>query len=209
MPQVDKDHYFEGYDIPGRWGSYYHQIESILSTDAEEILEIGIGNKTVYDYISRRRQVRGMDFAEDLDPDKVGDIRDMPFEDDSFDLVCAFEVLEHIPKKDLDKALKEMKRVSREHVLVSVPQHARYIALKGRMPLIGKFSFRLRLPKGKENSQFDGQHYWELNSDKMSFKEFEEKLEKYFKIEKQSVTETNTNHRFYLLKSSFVPKNRS
>lgn len=48
-----------------------------------------------------------------------GDICDMPFEDNSFDLVICTEVLEHLPNPD--KALKELIRISNSNLLITVP----------------------------------------------------------------------------------------
>ena len=48
-----------------------------------------------------------------------GDVCKMPFEDDSFDCVICTEVLEHL--SDPEKALKEMLRVSRGDLLITVP----------------------------------------------------------------------------------------
>ena len=44
----------------------------------------------------------------------------LSFEDDSFDMACATEVLEHVP--DPEATLAEMARVARRHLLVSVPR---------------------------------------------------------------------------------------
>ncbi len=49
----------------------------------------------------------------------VGDIYNIDFADDSFDLVCCFEVLEHLHEPD--RALRELARVARNHVVLSVP----------------------------------------------------------------------------------------
>jgi len=49
----------------------------------------------------------------------VGDLREMPYGDDSFDLVMCLEVLEHLP--DPHRGLRELKRVTSAHCLVSVP----------------------------------------------------------------------------------------
>jgi SAM-dependent methyltransferase len=52
-----------------------------------------------------------------------GDIVDLQFKENSFDLVCAFDVLEHV--KDDVKAAKEMFRVCKSggHVFVTVPAY--------------------------------------------------------------------------------------
>ena len=51
---------------------------------------------------------------------RPGSAYDLPFEDGSFDLVCALEVLEHLERPR--DALAELARVSRGSVLVSVPR---------------------------------------------------------------------------------------
>ena len=50
---------------------------------------------------------------------QVADLTDLPFEEDSFDLVFCLEVLEHIP--DPAPALKELARVCRGDLVLSVP----------------------------------------------------------------------------------------
>ena len=49
----------------------------------------------------------------------AGDIYDIQQEDNSFDVVCCFEVLEHLHEPE--KALKEMTRVAKTAVVFSVP----------------------------------------------------------------------------------------
>lgn len=49
----------------------------------------------------------------------AGSAYDLPFEDDSFDLVSAIEVFEHLERPE--RALSEMARVSRRGILLSVP----------------------------------------------------------------------------------------
>ncbi len=50
---------------------------------------------------------------------KKGDIYKLPYKDNSFDLVVCTEVLEHL--ENPKKAYKELLRVSRKYVLMSVP----------------------------------------------------------------------------------------
>ncbi len=50
---------------------------------------------------------------------ETGTIYDLSFKDNSFDLVMATEVLEHL--EDPKKALKELVRVSKKYLLLSVP----------------------------------------------------------------------------------------
>lgn len=50
---------------------------------------------------------------------KVGNIYDIPFKSNAFDLVICSEVLEHID--DPEKGLSELKRVTNKHLALSVP----------------------------------------------------------------------------------------
>jgi 2-polyprenyl-3-methyl-5-hydroxy-6-metoxy-1,4-benzoquinol methylase len=52
---------------------------------------------------------------------------DLPFAADEFDLVAAIEVLEHVP--DPMQTLAEMARVTKSHLLVSVPREPLWRAL--------------------------------------------------------------------------------
>ncbi|WP_303286538.1 class I SAM-dependent methyltransferase [Marinobacter sp. SS8-8] len=50
-----------------------------------------------------------------------GDITNLDFDDNTFDLVFCAEVLEHIPPHLLEKAASELSRVTREFLLIGVP----------------------------------------------------------------------------------------
>jgi ubiquinone/menaquinone biosynthesis C-methylase UbiE len=50
---------------------------------------------------------------------KQGDIYDLPYKDNSFDLVLCTEVLEHLEKPA--EALRELKRVTKKYCIISVP----------------------------------------------------------------------------------------
>ena len=50
---------------------------------------------------------------------RIADITKLPYKDKSFDTVLAFEVLEHLG--DVDIALKELHRVTRKNIIISVP----------------------------------------------------------------------------------------
>jgi 2-polyprenyl-3-methyl-5-hydroxy-6-metoxy-1,4-benzoquinol methylase len=79
-------------------------IESVVGFDLED-------PKLRAEWAARERP--GLSFL-------AGDAAALPFPDGSRDLVTAVEVLEHVP--DPEAVLAEMARVSRRHLLVSVPR---------------------------------------------------------------------------------------
>lgn len=58
---------------------------------------------------------------EDVKPHvSVADARELPFEDNSFDLVISINTIHNLEKEDLIIALKEIQRVSRKHGFITV-----------------------------------------------------------------------------------------
>ena len=120
-------------------------VTSLTASQESKILEVGIGNAFVSDYLKKiGYHVTTCDFDERLKPDIVADIRELAIMDRDFDIVTAFEVLEHIPFEDFDKTLKKLKEVSSKFVVISLPYRSTSIEfiLKipfGRTFLIGIF----------------------------------------------------------------------
>ena len=163
--QVKDDHYNFKYERKlKRWISYFYQIKKIInhSKKKSKILEIGIGSKFVYNRLKEMGyNITSADFDERLNPDVVADITDLPFEDNEFDLVCAFEVLEHLPFSEFEVALNEMKRVSKKHVLFSVPYSAFKFHLSFKfLPFFPIKTFEIHIPYLIKH-KFNGEHYWE------------------------------------------------
>jgi ubiquinone/menaquinone biosynthesis C-methylase UbiE len=93
---------------------------------------------------------------------KQGNIYDLPYKNSEFDLVICTEVLEHL--KEPDKALKELKRVTKKYCIISVPNEPWF--------MVGNF-FR-----GKNLSRFGNdiehiQHWTSNGIKKFVGKEFE------------------------------------
>ncbi len=208
--QVKKDHYFrKKYDTLDRFISYFYQID--LSQEAVEagakILEIGKGNGFFSDYLKKLGyQVTTCDFDKDLGPDVVADIRKLPFPDNSFDLVTAFEVLEHLPFADVEVALAELKRVSGGRVLISVPYKSTYFEMVLKFPFVRTIfrrlfldiHFRIPLPFG--GIKVSGQHYWEIDLFKTPLSKVRGTIRKFFRIEKEISPVLDHYHRFFVLK---------
>jgi len=108
--------------------------EMLARAGSRTVLDAGCGEGFVTAYLARRNpalQITGVD----LSPDAVayatehygerarfrkGSLYKLPFSDNSFDAVLCSEVLEHLD--DVDRAVEELKRVTRRHVLITVPR---------------------------------------------------------------------------------------
>lgn len=154
------------YNSKARFISFWHQINEIASCKPERILEIGIGNG----YTSRELRQMGYnvltcDIDPETKPDIIGSILELPFDDNSFDVVAAFEVLEHLPYDVFRQGLNELRRVSSRNVLISLPDSTKRYQLKFYVPFRGYYERLIKRPFCKPILQeYDGIHYWEVGS---------------------------------------------
>lgn len=164
--QVDKDHYrFSTYVSKRRWASMWHQLDEVLSLDPEAVLEIGPGPGIFKALASTFGvKVETLDIDPDLKPDHIGSAEDMPFDDDSYDVVCAFQMLEHVPYETSLNILSEMSRVAKRYIVISLPDARPAWPYSLHIPTKGDLKLIVPCPNiaSKEHS-FDGQHYWEIN----------------------------------------------
>lgn len=161
--QVDSGHYQNGYDHKLRWIAYFYQIDTVRGLNAKTVLEVGPGNGTVSSYLNKMGiEVTTVDIDPALAPTAVASVLDLPFPDNHFDVAMACEVLEHLPFEKFSDALRELARVSKGNVFISLPdaRHSLlYLVLK--LPFLREIAFRLRMMKRVEH-RFDGEHYWEI-----------------------------------------------
>jgi len=163
--QVHFEHYFKkSYDTKARFISYWHQIDEIVQFNPTTILEIGIGNGFVSDYLKKRGyNIKTIDIDERLKPDYIGNVLNLPFDDSSFQVVSCCEVLEHIPYENFKTALSEIYRVTNNYAIISIPDVTRAYRLDIQIPKIGEITKLIVLPKRKKIiHKFDGEHYWEI-----------------------------------------------
>jgi SAM-dependent methyltransferase len=79
----------------------------------------------------------------------VGDARQMPFADRSFDVVVALDLLEHLPPADRPPVLAEIGRVARSRAIVGCPAGAPALAADRRLPALYR-RFRQPVPRWLE-----------------------------------------------------------
>ena len=153
-----------------RWISFWYQIQEVaMLEDAEKILEIGVGSHVVADVLSRMDYaVEVLDVDEELKPDIVADIRtlDNNILKNKYDAVLCFQVLEHIPYSDFLKALENIRELSNNYVLISLPySYSGNIKLRAKIkftPKMKAINFIKIFDFFPKKHIYDGKHYWEL-----------------------------------------------
>ena len=210
--QVDKKLYFsKRYLTMERFISYYHQVNFVLDEKPRDVLEIGVGNKIVSDLLKKSGvNIKNCDIDVELKPDIVSDVRNLSVKDDEFDLVIAYEVLEHLPFDDFKKALEELKRVSKGKVIVSLPFPSIHLefflkfksVIRSRK-IVKKIFFALKIPYFLKiiDINKNKQHYWEIGTKGYSKKKVEKILKSVFDEVKSPKIILDSYHKYYILKN--------
>lgn len=199
--QVDASHYEPAeYDDFKRWTSYWHQIQTIRRCAPRNVLEIGVGSGLLSWYMREKLklEVTTVDIDPALRPDVLSDVRQLSqhLAPRSFDLVCAFQVLEHLPFDQFERALEQLAAVSRDYVLITLPNNGRTFQLRAEM-------WRLQIAFGRKIGwrrrwRFDGEHYWEVGTIGHSPSEVRRRISRVLRLESESIYPDNPYHRQYV-----------
>jgi ubiquinone/menaquinone biosynthesis C-methylase UbiE len=200
-PQTDKEWYtFRKYAGADRFVSYYHQLDEVIAVRPETVLEVGVGDQVFGAYLKANTKIQyeSLDVANDLHPTHRGSVDDIPLPDAQFDVVCAFEVLEHLPYEKFEKALTELLRVSKKHVIISVPHFGPPIKFLLKLPFLPEIRFAWKFPYAKAH-RFNGQHYWELGKKDFPVTRVRTAILKHATILKEFIPFENQYHHFFIL----------
>jgi len=99
---------------------------SQIDVSAVNMVDVGCGNgyllKKIHDKYPEMK-LYGIDIKKVENSEnfvfKTGKIENLPFEDNSFDVVCCTHTLEHII--NIDKAVRELKRICKKQLIIIVP----------------------------------------------------------------------------------------
>lgn len=164
--QVERTHYdFQKYMDKKRWASVWHQVDEVIKLNPTNILEIGPG-AGIFKAVGSISglAIETLDIDPDLKPDHVASVFEMPFDDCSFSLTCAFQMLEHLPYDESQRAFSEMIRVTRRYLIISLPVASNGWPITITLPKFGTFKFNIPHPRPwLIQHNFDGEHYWEIN----------------------------------------------
>jgi len=201
--QVARAHYGLRYGYRERFASYYYQVREVLAERPQSVLEVGVGDGVVGTYLRSQALVTysSADIAEDLAPDIVGSVTKLPCKDKSYDVVCCFEVLEHIPYEKVPTALGELSRVARNAVVLSVPHFGPRLQFMAKVPFLPELRCAVKVPWPRKHT-FNGEHYWELGKRGFSPRAFRALLRTFGTVTRDFVPFENQYHHFFVI----VPK---
>ena len=145
-----------------RWMSYYYQLKLIYLLNPKNILEIGTGTNFLKKQLFDKYKYKTLDIDSNLNPDILGSVDKIPLKDNSFDLVCAFQILEHLPFNKFERSLKEIARVSKKDVLISLPYCNASFKMSFKIPLFEEIKLIVTIPRFYKKAKFNGEHYWEI-----------------------------------------------
>jgi len=198
------ERYNINYDSKRRFISYWHQIHEAILKRPKNILEVGIGNGFVSDYLKKYGiKLTTLDINKELRPDYVASVVKMPFNDNVFELVMACEVLEHLPYRQFMSGLKEIHRVCSNWAIISLPDATRAFRVEFPIPKIGKFKRLFVIPSLQPAAHKMGEekHYWEIGKRHYPLRRIQKDIQNAgFIIERTYRVFENPYHRFFILK---------
>jgi SAM-dependent methyltransferase len=163
--QAEPEDYRGEYDDEERFVGYWHQLSNSIRLKPASVLEIGIGNGFYSNYMRNNGyEVVTLDVDKRLMPKVQASVLDLPFKEGGFELVVAFEVLEHLPFSRFQRALSEICHTTNDYAILSLPDYSRTLSVS--LDLAGLIVQDLSLPFltsfRPQKHRFDGQHYWEI-----------------------------------------------
>lgn len=127
---------YGGYKYDGRWAKVATEMKNHYGIKpGDKILDIGCGKGfLLYDFtqVVPGVEVSGVDISsyaienslEDVKPNlQVCSATDLPFEDNSFDLVFSINTMHNLYAHELDAALREMERVGKKNKYICVESY--------------------------------------------------------------------------------------
>lgn len=103
----------------GKRNHGYFAYDIVENLAPKSLLDIGCGKGLFVEWAKTKNiNAVGLDFATDYDVQ--ADLLEMPFSDNSFEMITAFDVLEHLLPENLGQGLDEMFRVTKQWWIISI-----------------------------------------------------------------------------------------
>lgn len=177
------------------WQLYWRQqklMEGHLQP-GDRILEIGVGSGFTANYLrSKGYVVTTLDIDEEKKPDIIANVASYDFPD-AYDHVLAFEVFEHLPYENFERALSQIARCCRKTLFLSVPRASfDFASVQITLPKFGQRSFTILRKRRKIEGSY---HFWEIGLNGISL----ERLKTTLQSSGFSIVEAELfSHRFFI-----------
>lgn len=147
--------------------SYQQQLLYATRSSPERVLIVGQGDGFVAGTLRQMGiEVFVVDIDPDLAPDLVASVDNMGLADNSFDVCICCEVLEHLPFERFAGCLNEILRVTRDRLVLSLPDIRRFFCIRlrcARINLERQVSLpRLRTSTVPRSRIEQYGHHWEI-----------------------------------------------
>jgi len=167
------------------------------------VLEIGIGNGMLSSYLKGRGYaVTTLDIREELSPDIVASVLEMPLEDGAFDVVACFEVLEHLEYDCFGQALREIGRVCARKAVVSLPDQRGAVRALLKLPFVKEKRLMIPYPR-LHLPALEAYHKWEISRKGYPLRRIVSDMESAgFTLERTYRVFKNPVHKFFILRKA-------
>jgi len=177
------------------------------------VLEIGPGESFVADYMrSLDVDYDTLDSDHTSDPTILSDLRSWDPGNSSWELVAAFQILEHMPFSDFENNIEKLISASEKYVFISLPYHCygfrfRFNLSFGQMKRY-LFDFGFHLPTFFKNRRYRQDymsefpfavHHWEIGRRPYYTWAIEKVFKKKGLVTLKKFHSVNPYHYFYLL----------
>lgn len=142
-------------------------------------------------------KVDTFDFASDLEPTYVGDVRYLKdYVKKRYDRVVCCQVLEHLEWDFFESVLQQISEICKDRFVLSLPLYRYPFAIEIETPWFKK-GLRFIIERfWVSQIPWNGQHYWEVGIIKKRRKDILMILQKYFKVCSSKVAYGNSYHWF-------------
>ncbi|MCX7592223.1 MAG: class I SAM-dependent methyltransferase [Fischerella sp.] len=198
------------YFAKDRFISYHHQMRLIssLGSKVNNILEIGIFNSILKELLKLNGyNVTTADIDPNLKPDIILDLTtDFSLPKDRFDVIVLFQVLEHLPYPESEKALQKLAEATKRFLVISIPYNTQYLALQLRFSFLPRpRHLFIKIPKFWSTKPVCNQHYWEMGLKGYSKQRIFNSIAKAgLTVKQEFLDPTNPYHYFLVLEKTKI-----
>jgi len=115
---------FKSYITKTRMLTFWHQLDEVLATEPNTVLEVGIGPQLVAGTLREFDiELTTVDINPVLRPDRLGSVErlDQLTERDEFDTVLCARVLHHLPFSEFERCVEQLARAATGRVIITLP----------------------------------------------------------------------------------------